>query len=108
MNVENIDSSLRFDEDYSIRQAYKNKLQEMYYNYVVLNDQDMLVDGNDQVILFGTKIVVRRYCWNEKTQTFDKVPTGVVRGAGKRHTEMLAKKGQNLEQQVPQEEEPVV
>ncbi|ACT69523.1 hypothetical protein ACJZTR_02385 [Neorickettsia risticii] len=69
-----------FEEDYSIRQAFRNKLQEMYYNAVVLGDQDMLIDSNDQVILFESKLIMRKYFWNRRTQTFEKIPTGVMRG----------------------------
>lgn len=72
-----------FDEDYSLRQAFRNKLQEMYYNAVVLGDQDMLIDSNDQVILFESKLIMRKYFWNRRTQAFEKIPTGVMRGSKK-------------------------
>jgi hypothetical protein len=68
---------LKFDKDYAKRQAFKNNLQEMYYNAVVLNDQDMLIDSNDQVVLFESKLIMRKYTWDERTQSFNKVPTGV-------------------------------
>ncbi|AHX11490.1 hypothetical protein NHE_0551 [Neorickettsia helminthoeca str. Oregon] len=78
-----MNEELRFDEDYSIRQAFRNKLQEMYYNAVVLGDQDMLIDSNDQIILFESKLIMRKYFWNRRTQAFEKIPTGVMRGSKK-------------------------
>ncbi|KYH12608.1 hypothetical protein [Neorickettsia sp. 179522] len=96
-----------FEEDYSIRQAFRNKLQEMYYNAVVLGDQDMLIDSNDQVILFESKLIMRKYFWNRRTQAFEKIPTGVMRGVrrnkGDSHQEEC-----DSEEEIQQKEEELV
>lgn len=65
--------------DYSLKQAFRNRLQEKFYEAVVLDGQDMLIDSDDRVILFESKLVMRKFGWNPKTQDFEKIPTGVVK-----------------------------
>lgn len=76
-----------FRTDYPKVQAYRAALRN-FLRQSQDNDQDMLIDTNDQVILFETKLIMRKFQWDEESQSFHKVPTGVRKSNKKDdHTE---------------------
>ena len=82
LEYDNNDSNLEYkDDNASIYHnmnkydKYKKCLSDLYYSFVVGENQDMVVGPDDNVTFFEIKIVPRKYAWNPQTQSFNKIVT---------------------------------
>lgn len=82
-------------DDYPSKQAFRNKIQQMFYESVVLNSQDMLID-KDVIILFEHKLVMRKFAWNPRAQDFEKIPTGV----SKEYKKLLERENPSMKEEM--------
>jgi len=74
--------SYTYDYDLSkrshiINEAFKNSLKEAYFHFVINEGRDMLIDSDNNIVTFESKLAIRKFTWNPKTQKLEKVLTGI-------------------------------
>lgn len=54
-------------------ETYKRELSNFFYSEVISDKHDMVIGPKGEILCFETKIVIKRYIWDERSGTFKRV-----------------------------------